>query len=1130
MKSKTNALSSRKGMTLTEVLVAMTLLVLIIFVFTPAFLSYFKNVRTAGELTKKTYERASLMERLVANKGGGNDAGYETVVNGVPLKLSAAGETVDFSTQIKGRIISENLNLADSYATFYTASVSNTMVCFPSSLNDDFLTKDITVVPKGFKFDDNSFSKSKTGGYHFEVYNTNASGTKVRVDTKYYDIAPKHDGNEGKVAVFTFKGANNVISFENSPLYIQYCDDNGKLYEVKIEISAPEIIMVGEKASDGNYYYYVTKGVDPETGNMEILAKKMTGDAALKSAMNDVEWVAEGKGDDGKGGVNQYGYYVMGGDAGQVRRFWRNEATGNYYWSGDNLINYDRYAHLKKDGTPESGAYETLTPTFTTQASFKTIFRSPQDIVTYNGRKLNELFDSQKVSLFNYQALLSNYFSANVTESEYNKYFLTLSGATKVRTWNGYYYEYYGPNTDSSEAESMNQITWLTGGQNKASKLNVEGYKSATDYEYPDDNSLITITSVGAIQINKSNSTYYESQDSTSFNSNVYPTKSYTLYCGYIPSVTDVWGWKTASIGGWKRYIHIGTLGTAFCSEHDSWVPTGKFGDLFTTSSSLSEDDFGENPGYRVLHNFCDANTADKDVRYPFPPKNKTYYYTAGNTTNGITASGTSLPAQGNDYYLTAGEEVDITVGYLSHPFAIALDNPAVPTIEGMSGSDYYFEKFNSAKGKFDHSFFSGGLRDNVTMLDVKSFHDDLTGNNISMAVGYTVSYLLMDYWYATRTNQVYNTGIVYIRATGDGTEKDNAGDLASGKGWSLKKETNVFHQFFGTDQYYGNDEGGFLGIGKDGTKAILGWDTTYHRDYFNISTNSDKAPQASYSPNPNAGTSDYGTNCHPLAQTECTTCNWGTTGDGKPQAMWGTSNGTLMSWFYDQENVVNSKITSVTKEFENYTWYQNIAALRGNEFFDYPSVSAGVSDKFGFISTLDRINDVCCADDIWVVAGNQTKNKSVSPTNICANGGALPNGANWKPYSGNGEHASYVNVKYCVDRTNNLYLWKAVKIADSDKVNIIQLSYSQGIWYAMGYIDTNENGENDANENAVLYWSKNPAEYWEFCKTRTSADSPSYVQNMNEATPTVALTFDETKGDFKPVGVSGINSAASQG
>ena len=1131
MKRKTNALSSRKGMTLTEILVAMTLLVLIIFVFTPTFISYFNGVRTAGNITKKTYERASLMERLVANKGGGNDEGYETVVTNVPLTLTSGSDTVDFSTDaydVRGRLISENLDRKDSYATFYTASASNTMICFPSVLTDDFLTKDIVVVPKGFKFDDGSFQKEKTGGFHFEVYNTNSVGSQVKVDSKYYEITAQSDGNASKVAVFTFKGANNVISFENSPLYIKYCDDNGELYYVKVEIGAPEIIMVGERNSDDNFYYYVTKGVDTETGEMEILAKKMTGDASLKSAMNDVEWVAKGRGDDGNGGVNDYGYYVMGGDAGQVRRFWRNENTGNYYWGGDNVVNYNRYAYVNSNGTAQSDGYEQLIPTLTTQAMFKSIFRSSQDIVTFNGRKINELFKSEKTSLYNYQALTSNYFTANVTASDYNKYFLTLSGAVKIKNLTGSKYEYYGPDSNASENEARNNIAWLTGNSVKGSLLNAEGYKKAVDYEYADDDSLITITSVGAIQINKSNPNYYESQDKTIFNNNVYPTKSYTLYCGYIPAVIDAWGWKTATIG-WKNWIHLGTYGAAYSAKDNSWLPTGKFGDINAKSTALSASDFS-GLDYRTLLNYCDTKNSDRDSLYPYPSKNNnTYFYKAGETTNGVLASGIALPAQGNDYYITGGKEIDVTMGYLSHPFAISLNDPEVPTIEGLSGSDYYFKKFNNADGKFDHGFFSGGLRDNVTMLDVKSFHDDLTGNNISLAVGYTLSYMLADYTYATRVNQVFNTGIVYIRSTGDGTEKDDAGNLASGKGWSLKKETNVFHQFFGTDQYLGNN-GGFLGIGKDGTDAALGWDTDTHRMYFNISSKDNRAPQSGYSPNIEEGNSQFGTNCHPLAQTECTTCNWGTTGDGKPQAMWGTANGTLMSWFYDQENITMSKITSVKKEFENYTWFKKIGSKPNDEHYDYTSVSQKLSDKFGFISTLTRINDVCCADDVWVVAGNQSTDPTVTPNSVCAGGGTLPNGANWKPYTGYGSHASYVNVKYCVDRTNNIYLWRAVKIADSDKVNITQISYNQGIWYAMGYIDTNGNGENDNGENAVLYWSKNPTDSWNFCKTRTSATSDNFIQNENGDVTTAAITFNDTKGEFETVEVGGINSAASQG
>lgn len=1126
-------LRDKSGVTLLETLIALTLLVIMIFCFMPLFAQYLNGIKTAGRIKQETQYKVSIMERLVSYVylGQGDNSYYQSDVDNVPVEFSYGGAQISFnsdeSNRITGSFLSNNIQNggANNYVTLHTDSASAHMVCFPSELTDDFISTEIVVVPKGkaFAFADRAQDKyASADGEHFKVFYTNSGGGLQAVDPIYYDIKYVPDG-EKNVAVFTFYGGNNVICFENSPILIKYGSGNtdNLRYSATVEIGAPEIIMVGEKAENGKYYYYATAGVD-ENGRMDIIAKEMTS-SPLTSAMNDVAWVEKGGGDDGNGGVNKYGYYVMGGDAGQVRRFWRNTETGNYYWGGDNLLNYDRYAYLKTNGTPESGAYENMTPALTTQAMFKTIFRGPQDIVTVNGRKVNELFKSEKVSLFKYQALISNYFSANVTESDYNKYYLTLSGAVKIKNLVGSKYEYYGPDSNSSEDESVKQISWLTGGQTKAANLNVNGYKYATDYEYPDDNSLITITSVGAIQINKSNSNYYESQDSNAFNQNIYPTQSYTLYCGYIPSVTDSWGWKTATIG-WKRFVHTGTYGAVFDAAKDSWVPTGKFGDIHTTSKSLSASELNV-LDYKSLLNYCDTNNANRDTLYPYPSKNNnTVYYTAGTTANGVTASGIALPAQGNDYYITGGDEVDITVGYLSHPFAISLNDPEVPTIAGLTGSDYYFEKFNGVSGKFDHGFFSGGLRDNVTMLDIKSFHDDITGNNISFAVGYALSYMLMDYSYMTRVNQVFNTGIVYIRATGDGTEKDDAGNLSSGKGWSLKKETNVFHQFYGTDQYLGNDEGGFLGLSKDGTWACYGWDTTYHRDYFNISSSDSKAPQASYSPNPVPGTSDFGTNCHPLAQTECNTVNKGVTWDEKTQVMWGTDNGTILSWTYDYEKPTSSKITSVTKEFESYIWADRIGTLlplrensNANQFFDYPSVSANKSSNYGFVSVLSSIEDVAYADGYWVAVGSQS---GKDPANYCSvnsyssSNGLLRGGA-----------GSYINVKYDTG-LDNFYAWKTVKVAEETNINFISVTYARGVWYAMGYIDKNGDGENDLDEEAVVFYSRDPENQWSRALTsEANGSSLSYSKN------TTAIYFD-TSNPNKPVvstKLTGVNKMTSR-
>ncbi len=1344
-KSTKKRLASKKGMTLVEVLVAMTLLVLIVMVFTPLFMTYFRNTRIAGEKTKTTYERASIMERLIANPGGSNDTGYETSVGAVPITLKAGTQTpVSFSNEgsnplgaVHGTMVSESLERDDSYVSFFTPSTGSTMICFPAELTDDFITKDITVVPKGFKFADAALNnKSAVTGYHFEVYNTLDTGSKNKVSTNYYDIRTELDGDGGKVAIFTFKGANDVICFERSPLWIQYCGNGGMLYQVKVEIGAPEIIMVGEKASDDNYYYYATAGVDVKTGHMDIVAKQMTkdkdgNDVSLVSAMNDVEWVAKGRGDDGEVHtdnnvhVNSYGYYIMGGDAGQVRRFRRNETTGNYYWGGDVLGNYDRYLYITGSNTKDGSSYENVTQTKTKQAQFKSVFRSNIGNYAYNSiENANQLTADELITIgFEYRMITANYYTANVTYDSAHPYFTAIGRVLSIKNGD-FSARYAGCGTELFDKKDTlfagfvafrqtanGALRTLMPANNTYSKLNVDGYIEATNYEYQkskgakiNDKSLITITSVGAVQINTSNSNYYESTHYSIFNKQLYPTRSYTLYCGYIPAVIDTWGWKTKNIGSLKynnysMWLHTGTLGIA--TDGSYWYPVGKFGDTKTSTNNgedlvgnLSQSIFGKNTSWKTLLNYgTDAGmypfnnqsttitselvqaTEDKigkvkfEVKYDwkalgsgtstdtvttingtynsereqfcknaYPTKIYEFYVTDaegnryttvindsklnsgtkysvkigsdkwatveynvesafgydkyrlvfpeeiretvyvtktenitgyiryfGPTSDGSGFStkpsdvtnatltkrsflGTALPAEGTNYYVSAGHEVDITMGYLSQPYAIDINNPTVPRMSGLSGltggSDFYFKKPGDgigssilSGGAFNHSFVSGGLRDNVTMLDVKSFHDDLTGNNISIAAGYTLSYVANDNNYLTRLGQVLNNGVVYIRATGDGTENDDTGDLASGKGWSLKKETNVFHQFFGIDQYRGVSIGGGAG-----TDAINGWTTTYHKGYLNMSTDSDKEPQASYSPSITEGNNNYGVNYHPLMDTECTTVNWGTTPDLKPQAMWGTSNGTLMSWYYNYESVQDSKIYSVCKEFENYIWCDRLGLKPTTDtlkkvYYDYTTVGRStllsIGDSlyrdYGFVSVLKNVNDVCFCDDVWVAVGDQSGKK---PSDYSAN-------MSWNRSGATGNAGSYVNVKFLdesIKDSNGLPLarWIHVKISDATNVNFKSVVNCQGVWYIMGYVDVNTNGVQDTGDYCVIYYSKQPQDGFLRCDTRKALDGDNMYVNTNGqikiklSDKTYAMCLKDD-GTWKTLELTGINKMACQ-
>ena len=214
-KSIKSTVKQKQGMTLVETLVAMALIMLIIFTFTPLFLQNFKNIRTAGEVTKSSYEKASLLERLIANKGE-NASGYEISVSDVPLTMTKQGDTdksISFGSdssagQVNGTIIASNPNTPNSYSTFYVSDNTSRMLSFPSNLTDDFLTTEITLVPKGFAF--NSVAENKNAdqaGWHFKVSYTDENGKKKAVDKQYYDIVFKKDGATN-VAVFTLKGGN----------------------------------------------------------------------------------------------------------------------------------------------------------------------------------------------------------------------------------------------------------------------------------------------------------------------------------------------------------------------------------------------------------------------------------------------------------------------------------------------------------------------------------------------------------------------------------------------------------------------------------------------------------------------------------------------------------------------------------------------------------------------------------------------------------------------------------------------------------------------------------------------------------------------------------------------------------
>lgn len=457
LKKYINIIKQKKGMSLVEVMTAMTILTLMIFCFAPLFLSYFNSIDIAGKKLDEVYYEAGIMQRVIGNinKSQTQDSnGYITPFQKIPLTLTSSdgvsiiktdpskdtngnlvvgtvtdgGKSIGTGATIKtkaadsegqltdisgGLLLSNPNNMDDSLMTVYANSIDAGFYCYPNSITDDFIKKDIIVIAKGMAASCSGFevfvnvdqtTVSKNADL-YEGYNAkyggklkgDKDGNKSITEGVSWSIEPLEGVSD--VFVLTVYGGKG-ISFETSPLIIKYGTETKA-----VEVDAPMMIMVGEANENGEYNYYVSRGevVDPDgdgtADTLAILQRTMRGDTPLTSAMNDVEWVDEESADsytDGKKiDGTKYGYYVMCGDEGQVRRFWRNADVlttdsngnqtvkyGNYYWGGDYTYYTDYNLNRFTEGnmhinTTDANGNASTSKVLSTDVSFKFIAMRP---------------------------------------------------------------------------------------------------------------------------------------------------------------------------------------------------------------------------------------------------------------------------------------------------------------------------------------------------------------------------------------------------------------------------------------------------------------------------------------------------------------------------------------------------------------------------------------------------------------------------------------------------------------------------------------------------------------------------------------------------------------------------------
>lgn len=1233
------------GMTLVELLVALSLLMLVIFCFTPLFASYFKNIKTSGDIVSRDYTRVGLIERLLGNTG--SNTGYEYEVSEIPLTMSVSdsgGNTYTmvsptseqdqsgYTQVIKGsNIVSTPNTVGGGFTTFYANSITANMVCFPSHISDDFKTKTITVYANGFRFNNL---------HNFKLQYTAEDGNIYDVNTNYYKFKLTKNSS---IVELELNGDNDQINFRTSPLYIYYAS-----YCIQIEVDAPTIVMVGEQASDGNYYYYVSSGELDEDGKMEIVAKQMNNPdynqsgsqpVRLNAAMNDVEWVQANEGD----GLNvsneqKYGYYVMCGDNGQIRRFWK-DSDGKYYWGGDNTVDYT-YRNIYGDtsGTTQAGG-NGYSASYGQTANSQYVFMADPNansnsshgnsrngilidgntglgkLYTNTAFTMNAVTDPAVQNRLKIWALNRNLVNTFETVNNQGSWYTggTMDDVMYDRFVMNFRRAKYGNGLTTASAEGFGisgGSTELSASTNFASMLanfgsgfddyftisqvDVNQMESYDDFWEEKNQNFVTLTSVDAIRMN---TTYSPS--------NANPTSSYMLYCGYIPAVLDLWSPtrgldSTTERDGYTRWI--ATLGVAYTEDEalllknyplirsrkwtEGLINKREYHARLSANVwnyAASDDSSFSLSGIVGPANYASSESLQKALKLIAEEKANSAAYGIKNANHIYTVL--PLNVDNAQTALQTQNTTTVSFGYLSNPRAMGnMRND--PNLYDITVDDYDDGDYPHT-GVYVWTFDKG-----TTFLDIDSVTvEDNEGNekNFSLAVGYTLSGLEKDFYGGVTVPTVMNCGVVYLRAGGAHNE-------SIGSGYRLNQESNVFHQFYYTSNYW-RTKNKQVGVDEKLLNHVVS--AGYWRDIFHplfYSTYGAAYSKEDSVTDPNSRQYSYVAS-HILMDKKLNCVRWGLTWETAPEAMWGASDGTLMDWYIDNEAIAGNgsddsyNARSVKAEFQSYSnlekaqeyeytyiRWTNVFGTRypvrfnsprtleecfiqatnpksfqpdndnvngrvdaDNAYLDrcslelYAAAGSKYSPtKYGFISPLDTIEDVEYADDIWVAVGCQGQKY---PT-FCGSAAVTANSKSgswvavrsWEDQSG-GRDTDPCRAQNSVAGVNNFYyLWHAVQISTIENCNIVQLTNTGGMWYAMGYIDENKNNACDEDEKAVMFYALDPTKAcggtengewdggWRLATSSLSSSSTNYTQ---------ACHFDGNT--WSTVNIGGINAMASR-
>ena len=261
-------LKSTRGMTLMEILVALSLLMIIIVGTTPVMLQAYNGLYTAGEYTQNVYNAKTEVEDQLATRGSIKN------YTGFKVNFEGLGEVASVNAK---RAVS---SLKTSLETLFTGARVRIYIASGSEVDDNQSNHSIILQTVNLEFAKGDIVCQKNGVTPEEL---SATGKRIKVSA----YLPKKDAIANtaaavygeRIADVTIVDATTIpaagriginissstypIDFTTSPIKIvvTYLDenDNEKKVHTYLTIKTPTIMVVGE--TNTNVQYYTTAGV-----------------------------------------------------------------------------------------------------------------------------------------------------------------------------------------------------------------------------------------------------------------------------------------------------------------------------------------------------------------------------------------------------------------------------------------------------------------------------------------------------------------------------------------------------------------------------------------------------------------------------------------------------------------------------------------------------------------------------------------------------------------------------------------------------------------------------------------------------------------------------------------------------